>query len=41
MTTCGVGGLAVVLLLAGDAERTGAFYRDVLGLQLRVAAIAC
>lgn len=27
-------GLAVVLLLAADADRTAAFYRDVLGLPL-------
>jgi catechol 2,3-dioxygenase-like lactoylglutathione lyase family enzyme len=30
-----VDGLAVVLLLTRDTERTGAFYRDVLGLPLR------
>lgn len=28
-------GLAVVLLLAADADQTAAFYRDVLGLPLR------
>ena len=30
-----VEGLSVVLLLAKDTERTGAFYRDVLGLPLQ------
>lgn len=30
-----VQGLSVVLLLSGDTERTGAFYRDVLGLPLQ------
>ena len=35
MTAIGVEGLSVVLLLARDTERTGAFYRDVLGLPLR------
>jgi lactoylglutathione lyase len=31
----GVDGLGVVLLLAPDADRTAAFYRDLLGLPLR------
>ncbi|HAB18754.1 MAG TPA: VOC family protein [Verrucomicrobiota bacterium] len=30
-----INGLAVVLLLASDADRTAAFYRDVLGLPLK------
>jgi len=30
-----VDGLSVVLLLARDTERTGAFYRDALGLPLK------
>jgi catechol 2,3-dioxygenase-like lactoylglutathione lyase family enzyme len=35
MATGLVEGLSVVLLLARDTERTGSFYRDVLGLPLR------
>jgi catechol 2,3-dioxygenase-like lactoylglutathione lyase family enzyme len=34
MSTGLVDGLAVVLLLARDTDRTSAFYRDVLGLPL-------
>ncbi len=34
MATSGVDGLAVVLLLTRDTDRTAAFYRDVLGLPL-------
>jgi catechol 2,3-dioxygenase-like lactoylglutathione lyase family enzyme len=33
-----VEGLSVVLLLARDADRTGTFYRDLLGLPLRAEA---
>lgn len=35
MATNQVDGLSVVLLLAQDTARTGAFYRDVLGLPLQ------
>jgi catechol 2,3-dioxygenase-like lactoylglutathione lyase family enzyme len=38
MATGLVEGLSVVLLLARDAGRTGAFYRDVLGLPLQEEA---
>lgn len=34
MAAVSVQGLSVVLLLSPDTERTGAFYRDVLGLPL-------
>jgi catechol 2,3-dioxygenase-like lactoylglutathione lyase family enzyme len=34
MSSIGVDGLAVVLLLSEDTARTAAFYRDVLGLPL-------
>lgn len=35
MTSALIDGLSVVLLLAQDTEKTGAFYRDILGLALQ------
>ncbi len=35
MTDCPVTGMPVVLLIAGDTEKTAAFYRDILGIPLK------